>query len=346
MTVRPDNADIAELLVRDGAAASGHRQRAYRRAARRAFTWEEEASGLLDAGRSLTELRGVGPFLAHEIGRWLEAGTIPDDVPEVRSGFLTMARARRVLASGAPVVHGDLQMHTTWSDGGSTPREMAAAAIERGYAYIAITDHSARGLPIVKGLDDEGIARQGAEIAALNEELAATGLRVLRSIEMNLTPHGDGDVPPDVLAGLDLVLGSFHSALRIRDDQTDRYLAALANPDVHVLAHPRGRIYDRRVGLRADWSRVFAAAADAGKALEIDAYPDRQDLDVGLLRLARDSGVHISIGTDAHADFQLGWIDLGVAAALEAGIASDRILNTKTAEELLGWVAEVRARAG
>jgi putative hydrolase len=344
VSVRPDNADLAELLVREGAEASGHRQRAYRRAARRAFTWPDEASDILGAGRSLTELPGVGPFLARVLGEWIAGGVLPDEVPDIRRGFLTMARAHRVLEGGALPIRGDLQMHTTWSDGGSSLREMAEAARERGYDYIAITDHSAPGLRIVQGLDEDALQRQGAEIASLNDEFAGA-LRVLRSVEMNLDPEGRGDVDPAALRRLDLVLGSFHSALRRTDDQTGRYLAAIANPDVHVLAHPRGRIYNHRIGLRADWPRVFAAAADADKALEIDAYPDRQDLDVQLLELARDAGVRISIGTDAHHHPQLDWIELGVAAAMEAGIASDRILNTMRLDALLAWASQVRERA-
>jgi DNA polymerase (family 10) len=101
--------------------------------------------------------------------------------------------------------------------------------------------------------------------------------------------------------GLDLVLGAFHSRLRVTEDQTDRYLAALRNPAIDVLAHPRGRIYNFRSGLRAEWGRVFECAAKENRAVEIDAYPDRQDLDVELLRLARETGVLISIGSDAHA---------------------------------------------
>jgi putative hydrolase len=238
-------------------------------------------------------------------------------------------------------------MHTTWSDGGSTLEEMAAAADARGYDSIAITDHSAPGLRIVKGLDDDRIRAQGLEIAALNRRLEAGGsrLKVLRSIEMNLTPTGEGDIDAKTLSSLDIVLGSFHSSLRKTYDQTERYLAALAHPQLHVLAHPRGRIYNFRMGLSADWPRVFAFAATRDKALEIDAYPDRQDLDVSLLELARDAGCRISIGTDAHAHWQLEWIDLGTAAALAAGIPRERILNLMPLDDLLAWASGITTRA-
>jgi DNA polymerase (family 10) len=105
-------------------------------------------------------------------------------------------------------------------------------------------------------------------------------------------------IDPAFLATLDLVLGAFHSRLRVTEDQTDRYLAALDNPTVHVLAHPRGRIYDFRLGLPADWGRVFERARQRDRAVEVDAFPDRQDLDRDLLAIARDTGVRISIGSD------------------------------------------------
>jgi histidinol phosphatase-like PHP family hydrolase len=225
-------------------------------------------------------------------------------------------------------------MHTTWSDGGDTLETMALAARERGYEYVAITDHSA-GLRIVKGPDEQGLARQGLEIDRLNERLE--GLHVLRSVEMNLNSSGEGDLDPSCLRKLDVVLASFHSQLRKTDDQTQRYLAAVRNPFVHILGHPRGRIYNHRLGLTADWAEVFAAAAEAGTALEVDCYPDRQDLDVELLRLAAESGAYVSIGTDAHAEWQLPWIDLGVGSCVAAGVPRDRILNLMSAREIREW---------
>ena len=142
---------------------------------------------------------------------------------------------------------------------------------------------------------------------------------------------------PEVLRKLDLVLGAFHSKLRITEDQTDRYVAAVRNPDINVLAHPRGRRWNHRLGLTADWPRVFAAARDAGTALEIDAYPDRQDLDVDLLRIARDEGCWISIGTDAHHPSELRFLEFGLAAAIRAEIPRERILNFLPWDEVLAW---------
>src|SRR5213596_3064045 len=178
---------------------------------------------------------------------------------------------------------------------------MADAATERSYEYIAITDHS-KGLKIAGGINERELARQGAEIAKLNMVLRKSGrkLVVLRSVEMNLNRRGEGDMSPESLAALDLVLGSFHSSLRIVEDQTDRYLAALRNPHIQILGHPRGRIYNYRSGLSADWETVFHEATRLGKGMEIDAYPDRQDLNLSLLKTAKRCGTRISMGTDAH----------------------------------------------
>ena len=146
----------------------------------------------------------------------------------------------------------------------------------------------------------------------------------------------------NALAKLDVVLGSFHSSLRTKEDQTSRYLAALRNPEVHILGHPRGRVYNFRFGLTADWSGVFVEATKLDKALEIDCYPDRQDLNVELLKTARHAGNRISLGTDAHHPWQLEFIELGLAAALTAKIRADRIINFMSFEKLKAWVASLR----
>jgi putative hydrolase len=343
------NRHIAELLSRAAASgeASEHGRRALRRAARAAFLWPDEAADLLARDRPLTELRFVGPWLARMIGDWMADGVEAPEPPPIRHGFETAAAAHARLAAApefAAALRGDLQVHTTDSDGSASIAEMARAADAHGHEYLAITDHS-KGLKIAHGMDEERLARQADEIARVNDALAAKGarVRVLRAIEMNLSPDGSGDMEPAALADLDLVLGAFHSRLRVTDDQTERYVAALRNPTIHVLAHPRGRIYDFRAGLRADWPRVFAVAAEKDRAVEIDAYPDRQDLDVELLELARAAGVRISIGSDAHAPHQLPFVTLGVAAALRAGIPAERILNFMSRDELCAWACRNRS---
>jgi DNA polymerase (family 10) len=167
-------------------------------------------------------------------------------------------------------------------------------------------------------------------------------LRVLHSIELNLSPSGEGDMDADALSRLDLVLGCFHSAYKKKGRSDGTIHRGVTEPDIANLGHPRGRIYNFRLGLTADWRRVFDLAAELDKAVEIDSYPDRQDLSGDLVKLAAKAGCRISIGTDSHVPSQLRFIELGLASALSAGIRRDRILNFMTAEELLEWVAAVR----
>lgn len=336
------NADVAELLALRAAELDGDRQRAYRRASSAALRWPEEVADLVAAGRSLTELKGIGAKLSGLIGSWLDEGPELPEPPPTRAGFMSFAEARTdVAAPDAFRVNGDLQMHSVASDGRATIEDMARAGIELGYSYIGITDHS-KGLPIAGGMDEAELAEQGREIAAINEKLATEGhdFKVLKSMEMNLDPAGAGDMEPDALARLDIVLGSFHSSLRKKEDQTDRYVAALRNPDIQVLGHPRGRMYNFRAGLVADWPKVFAIAAEEGKALECDCFPYRQDLNVELLTIARDVGTWISMGTDAHNEAEMEFMPIGIASALRAGIRRDRILNLMSADEIVDWAAD------
>lgn len=234
-------------------------------------------------------------------------------------------------------------MHSLWSDGSGSIQEMAEAGDALGYEYIAITDHS-KGLKIAGGINEAQLEQQAAEIESVNTALEKAGrtFRVLRSVELNLSPTGGGDMTSESLGRLDLVLGCFHSALRKKDDQTERYVSALRNPDIQILGHPRGRIYNFRLGLGADWARVFAVAAELDKAVEIDSYPDRQDLNLDLIRLAKRAGCRLSIGTDSHGPSQLQFIQFGLAAARRAGIDRSRILNFMTRQELMNWVQSVR----
>jgi histidinol phosphatase-like PHP family hydrolase len=343
-----DNAAIAELLLREGETAEGHREKAFRRAAHAAFMWPVEASELIAAGRPSQELAGIGPSLARRLAEWLERPPKNVRPPPIRREFLTLAQAKKVLAKNpgwSTQLNGDLQMHTEWSDGASSLAEMAAGGIERNYRYIAITDHT-KGLKIAGGLDEKRLAKQGREIIALNKQLAkqGRGFTVLRSAELNLSPDGESDMEAESLEQLDLVLGCFHSALRRTEDQTARYVAALRNPDIQILGHPQTRIYNRREGLHCDWSKVFAEAARLDKAVEIDGDPSRQDLRISLLKLARKEGVRISLGTDAHHPDELAYMELSLAAALKAKIPGDRIINFLSLDDLTAWIAQVRSK--
>lgn len=339
------NGELAELLAQEADRHEDHRARALKRASARALLWPVDAVDILARGESLTVLPAVGPWVARVIEGWVADPPPVPEPPPTRRGYITMADANRALEAAPEYRLGraDLQVHTTWSDGAEPLEVMTSELARRGYEYAAITDHT-QGLKIANGMDEATLARQWEEIDALNAR--GDGMRVLKGIEMNLSPAGEGDMDPAYLARLDIVLGTFHSQLRITDDQTDRYLAAIANPTVDVFAHPVCRMYNRRAGLRADWPRVFAAAAEAGIALEIDCTVARQDLPVELLRIARDSGVWFSMGTDAHAIGELDFMPLGLGAAAIAGVSTDRILTFRPADEVREWVAERRARAG
>jgi histidinol phosphatase-like PHP family hydrolase len=337
------NTAIAEWLALKAEEATGpNLPRALRHAARSAFLWELDAREVALSGESLQQLDSVGPSIERILLGWFAQPPPISPPPPLRQDFLSLMESRAILKRAElPAYHGDLQMHSRWSDGSASILEMARAGQARGYNYIGITDHS-RGLKIAGGIDEDQFATQSKEIDGVNEALKSEGFRVLKSIEMNLNPQGEGDMQSEALAKLDLVVGSFHSRLRVKEDQTERYLAALRNPDVHILGHPRGRIYNYRIGLTADWSRVFREAAALDKAVEIDSYPDRQDLNVGLLKIARETGVRIAIDTDAHHPEQLGYMELGLAAAVRAKIPADRIVNFLPVEKLLAWVKALR----
>ena len=193
------NSDIAELLARSAEHAKQPLQRALRRAARRAFLWPEEAEEIHARGESLTVLSGIGPYLNKQIIDWLRHPPEPvERVPDIRRNFLTLAEAT-ILRSKYPErfseIRGDLQMHTLWSDGSGSVQDMVEAAVSRGYSYVAITDHS-KGLKIAGGMDEEQLAKQAAEITVVNEGMRENAHKfcILRSVELNLSPTGAGDM--------------------------------------------------------------------------------------------------------------------------------------------------------
>jgi len=335
------NGDLGELLWSAAREETDHRRRALERASRASRFWAEEAAEIAASGRPLTELTSVGPWVAARIEAWLEAPPPIPEPDETRRGFLTYAEVRRTLDAdpaweSSPCA--DLQMHTTWSDGSLPLEEMVAASRSLGRPFVAITDHS-QTLTIANGMTPDELAEQGRVIDAMNRGFEEDGdaFRVLRSMEVDVFPDGTLDMD-DSLASLDLVLGAFHSALRSKDDQTERYLAALRQPRLHVLAHPKARMYGRRVGPVADWRRVFAEAASLGKALELDATPPRQDLNVELATIAREEGVEwFSIGSDAHSAMELEFLPFGMATAALAGIPRERILNYRPVAFVRSW---------
>jgi DNA polymerase (family 10) len=336
------NGDLGELLWSAGREEKDHRRRALERASRAARFWPVEASELADRDGSLTELNAVGPWVAEQIQAWLDAPPAVPEPEEARRGFLTYAEVRRTLDAdpaweSTPCA--DLQMHTTWSDGTLRLEDMIEAARALGRPFVAITDHS-QALQIAHGMSADKLAEQGRTIDAINATFEAVGdpFRVLRSQEVDLFADGSIDMDDASLASLDLVLGAFHSALRVKEDQTERYVAALRQPRLHVLAHPKARMYGRRPGLSADWRRVFAEAAARGKAVELDATVWRQDLNVELATIAREEGVRwFSIGSDAHRAEELEMLPFGMAIAARAGIEREQILNYRPVEDVRTW---------
>jgi histidinol phosphatase-like PHP family hydrolase len=333
----------------------------------RTFGYKRAASAVLWLERPLTELRlpggmlakipGIGPASTRVILEILDTGISPtveravelsgraDEIRTrraLRTNFLSRAEVMRVLIDptfDGPTprdYHGDLQMHSEWSDGSPTLEEIAQACVARGYHFAAVTDHS-YGLTIAGGMSMAAAAEQWQSIDRLNAALGGR-LRVIRGIEANIGRDGQLDLSAEEAARFELVLAAPHSALRTSEDQTDRLLTAIRHPHVHVLAHPRGRISGTRAGIVARWDEVFAAAARHDVAIEIDGDPARQDLDHAMAAQALSSGCLFALDSDAHTTHQLGYADIALAHARLASIPPERIVNCWATERLLAWL--------
>jgi DNA polymerase (family 10) len=230
-------------------------------------------------------------------------------------------------------IRGDLHVHTTWSDGKASVLEMAEAARDLGYEYIAICDHT-RSVRVVPGLDADDLRRQGEEIAAANEQLAP--FRILRGTECDILADGELDLPDDILAELDWVQASIHAGQRqSRDQLTKRTLAAVYHPAVRSISHPQGRIINHRPPNDVDLDAVFAACVETGTALETNGLPDRIDLSAELVRAAIRAGVRITCSTDAHSVRGLGNMRLSVATARRGWATADDVLNTRPLSKIV-----------
>jgi DNA polymerase (family 10) len=231
-------------------------------------------------------------------------------------------------------IRGDLHCHTTWSDGRASVGEMGRAAMERGYAYLAICDHTP-SVGAVKGLTGDDVRRQGEEIAAANEVLAP--FRVLRGTECDILPDGRLDLPDDVLAELDWVQASVHGGQRMpRAEMTKRVEAALRNPYVRCLSHPKGRLINRRPENALDLDHIYAVALEERVALEVNGLPDRLDLSGAHVREAIQAGLQIVCSTDAHSIRGLGNMTLSVHTARRGWATPADVLNTQPLDALLG----------
>ena len=230
-------------------------------------------------------------------------------------------------------IRGDLQMHSTWSDGRESIEGMLDACVSRGYEYFAITDHS-KALAMTGGLDAAKLRLQWEEIAEIAERRSE--IRVLRGMEVDVLADGTLDLDDEMLSGLDVVLASVHSRFDLPEsEQTARILKAVSHPAVNILAHPTGRQINRRDPMRFDLDAVFACAAENGVAVEINAHPDRLDLnDVHVIQ-AQQYGCKFVVSTDAHKPADLDLLSYGVEQARRGWLEPDDVLNTLSCEDLL-----------
>jgi DNA polymerase (family 10) len=230
-------------------------------------------------------------------------------------------------------IRGDLQMHTTASDGKNSILEMAKKAKEMGYAYIAITDHS-KAVRVAGGMDEKQLAKHLKEIEKANRQIS--GFRILKGVEVDILPDGTLDLKDDILRECEVVLASVHSRFNMEEkEMTRRVIRAIQNPTVKVLAHPTGRLILEREPFKIDLQEVVQAAVDHGVVLEINAYPDRLDLKDVDARMARDLGARLAINTDAHSVLQLEVMKFGVFTARRGWIEAKDVINTLPLEGLL-----------
>jgi len=229
-------------------------------------------------------------------------------------------------------IRGDLQMHTRWSDGSDSAAEMARAAQERGYEYIAITDHS-RSLKFVGGVTIDELREHARQVKKIADKV---GIAILMGTECEILPDGSLDYPDDVLRGLDVVLAAVHTRFRMSEaEMTKRIITAMENPHVDLVAHPTGRLLGQRESYNVNVERLVEAARRTGTALEINAAPERLDLRDTQARLAQERGVKLAINTDAHTRYQLRYMEFGVGTARRGWVESKNVLNALPLQELL-----------
>lgn len=357
-------ADINAVIggyLRDLAFAQSSEQQmfGYKRAAAAILGLDVPLTDLIGPDGALPRIAGIGPSSTRVIREVLDTGGSPTveraiarsarraDIErrrQLRHHFLSRAEVRRALGDSSlrgPTVaqyRGDLQMHSEWSDGSPTVQEIAAACLERGYQYAAVTDHS-YGLKIAGGMSMAEAAGQRCAIDEVNRHYGGR-FRLLQGIEANIDTAGKLDLTDEEAGSFDVVLAAPHARLRKDDDQTERMLTAVAHPAVRILAHPRGRISGSRAGVVADWPTVFASAAERGVAVEIDGDPARQDLDHTLASLALDAGCIFALDSDAHTTTQLSYAETAIAHARLAAIPAERIVNCWPLDQLLAWLAD------
>lgn len=349
------NLDIAALLLDlSEAYRPAPKFWGYKNASRSIRRHPEFLTGLTD--KEILKIPGIGPGSLRIVREYLDTGESPTvervigengksrDVTArraLRRNFLSAAMVRKVLSQslrGAVTreeYFGDFQMHSRGSDGADTVEQLAKACLKRGYRCMCVTDHS-YGLPIAGGMTMEEMRAQHAEIDRLNKGFGDE-FHVFKGVEANIRQDGSLDMPSAELLEFDLVVASPHSSLRKSADQTGRMLEAVSTPGVHILGHPRGRMFNSRAGVVADWTAVFERAAERGVAIELDGDVSRQDLDFRVAAAAKKAGCVFALDSDAHAADQLWMADYALAHARLAGIPANRIINCWSVAEILKW---------
>ena len=318
------------LLHATGSAA--HLEQLAARAATRGMRWSR--TGLGGAPETAR--------LAHEEDVYRALG-LPWIPPELREG---MGEVEAADAGQLPTlvepgdVRGFLHCHSDYSDGADTVAEWAAAVAGAGYGYLGITDHSP-AIAFGGGLQPEAVGRQHAEIEA--ENARRPGMRLLKGVEADILADGSLDYTPDLRRGFDFIIASVHSRHGMSaDEMTARVRKAMDDPTMTILGHPTGRLLLSRDPYPLDLDRVFAMAAEREVAIEINADPQRLDLDWRLLRRARSAGVTISIGADAHGTAQLHHMEFGIGIARKGWLSADAVLNTRSPDEFLSFATRRR----
>ncbi len=239
-------------------------------------------------------------------------------------------------------IKGDLQIHTRESDGANTIEEMAASALEMGYQYIAITEHS-KAVSVAKGLDEGRVLEHMKRIEEVDRRFKEKGLRVLKGIEVDILPSGDLDLDGEVLKRLDIVVGAVHSKFNMtKEEMTERVIRAIETGLIDILAHPTGRLIGEREPYPIDMERVMDVAKRFGVIMELNAYPDRLDLNDIHCKLAKDKGVMVAISTDSHNRMHLWNMKYGIYTARRGWLEKEDVLNTRSYTDLLKVIEERR----
>jgi DNA polymerase (family 10) len=284
--------------------------------------------------------RRIAGATEEEVYKKLGLAYTPPEMREDRGEIaLAMKNALPRLVS-VEDIRGDLHVHSDWTDGTAPIADMAAAAQACGYAYMALTDHSRR-VAMAHGLDPTRVARQCREIDKLNAKLK--DFTILKGIEVDILKDGDLDLPDKTLAQLDVVVASVHSYFDLpRETQTERIVRAMQNPYVSIVGHPTGRLIGEREPYDVDMDRITSAARELNCWLEINAEPDRLDLNDIHAHMAKSKGVKIAVSTDAHSVNAFQYIRFGIDQARRAWLTADDVINTRGLAQLRKLLAQRR----